>query len=85
MHCISNEVITAIPGIGDTLGVIILSKIGDINRFDALCKLVAFAGSDVKVTQSDEFTVTKQHISNAARLTSGGQFGLPSTEQHFVI
>jgi transposase len=58
-----NQVITTIPGIGDTLGAIIVSEIGDINRFDAPGKLVAFAGLDVKVTQSGEFTGTKQHIS----------------------
>lgn len=55
--------ITTIPGIGDTLGAIILSEIGDIHRFDAPGKLVAFAGLDVKVTQSGEFTGTRQTIS----------------------
>ena len=58
-----NQVITTIPGIGDTLGAIIVSEIGDIHRFDAPNKLVAFAGLDVKVTQSGDFTGTKQHIS----------------------
>lgn len=55
--------ITTIPGIGETLGAIILSEIGDIHRFDAPNKLVAFAGLDVRVTQSGEFTGTKQKIS----------------------
>ena len=55
--------ITTIPGIGETLGAIILSEIGDIHRFDAPGKLVAFAGLDVKVTQSGEFTGTRQKIS----------------------
>ena len=55
--------ITTIPGIGDTLGAIILSEIGDIRRFDAPNKLVAFAGLDVRVTQSGEFTGTRQKIS----------------------
>lgn len=58
-----NQVITTIPGVGDTLGAIIVSEIGDIHRFDAPNKLVAFAGLDVKVTQSGDFTGTKQHIS----------------------
>ena len=58
-----NQVITTIPGIGDTLGAILVSEIGAINRFDAPNKLVAFAGLDVKVTQSGDFTGTKQHIS----------------------
>lgn len=55
--------ITTIPGIGDTLGAIILSEIGDIHRFDSPSKLVAFAGLDVRVSQSGEFTGTKQKIS----------------------
>lgn len=55
--------ITTIPGIGDTLGAIILSEIGDIDRFDAPNKLVAFAGLDVRVTQSGEFVGTRQKIS----------------------
>lgn len=55
--------ITTIPGIGDTLGAIILSEIGDIHRFDAPGKLVAFAGLDVCVSQSGEFTGTRQKIS----------------------
>lgn len=46
-----NQVITTMPGIGDTLGAIIFSEIGDIHRFDAPNKLVAFAGLEVKVTQ----------------------------------
>lgn len=55
--------ITTIPGIGETLGAIILSEIGDITRFSAPNKLVAFAGLDVRVTQSGEFTGTRQKIS----------------------
>ena len=49
--------------IGDTLGAIILGEIGDIHRFDAPNQLVAFAGLDVRVTQSGEFTGTRQKIS----------------------
>jgi len=59
----TNQVITTISGIGDTLGAIIVSEIGDINRFDAPNKLVAFAGLDVKVSQSGEFVGTKNKIS----------------------
>ncbi len=55
--------ITTIPGIGDTLGAIILSEIGDIHRFSTPGKLVAFAGLDVRVTQSGEFMGTRQKIS----------------------
>lgn len=59
----TNQVITTIPGIGNILGAIILSEIGDIHRFDSPAKLVAFAGLDVKVNQSGEFTGTKNKIS----------------------
>ena len=59
----TNSVISTIPGVGDTLGAVILSEIGDIQRFDSPSKLVAFAGLDVKVNQSGEFTGTKNHIS----------------------
>ncbi|MCL1965161.1 MAG: transposase [Firmicutes bacterium] len=45
------------------LSAIIISEIRGIRRFDAPGKLVAFAGLDVKVTQSGEFTGTKQKIS----------------------
>jgi len=45
----ANMIITAIPGIGDALGAAIVGEIGDINRFDAPNKLVAFAGLDVTV------------------------------------
>lgn len=55
--------ITTIPGIGDTLGAAILGEIGDIHRFDAPSKLVAFAGLDVTVKQSGEFSGTKNHMS----------------------
>lgn len=59
----TNTYITTIPGIGDTLGAIILGEIGDIHRFSAPNKLVAFAGLDVRVVQSGEFTGTRQKIS----------------------
>lgn len=59
----TGSLITTISGIGDVLGAIILSEIGDINRFDSPAKLVAFAGLDVKVSQSGEFIGTKNKIS----------------------
>lgn len=58
-----NQVITTINGIGDTLGAIIVSEIGDISRFESAPKLVAFAGLDVKVSQSGEFIGTQNKIS----------------------
>jgi transposase len=59
----TNQVITTISGIGETLGAIIVSEIGDINRFSEPSKLVAFAGLDAKVNQSGEFSGTKNKIS----------------------
>lgn len=59
----TNQVITTISGIGETLGAIIISEIGDIYRFDSPSKLVAFAGLDLKVNQSGAFSGTKNKIS----------------------
>ena len=59
----TNQYITTITGIGDVLGAIIVSEIGDINRFERPNQLVAFAGLDVTVKQSGEFSGTKNRIS----------------------
>ena len=45
-----------IPGIGKVLAAVILSEIGDIHRFAAPEKLVAFTGMDPSLKQSGEFT-----------------------------
>lgn len=58
-----NSPITTIPGIGPSLGAIILSEIGDIHRFPEPSKIVAFAGLDATVKQSGDFTGTKNSIS----------------------
>lgn len=59
----TNQYITTITGVGDVLGAIIVSEIGDINRFERPNQLVAFAGLDVTVKQSGEFSGTKNKIS----------------------
>lgn len=59
----TNQYITTITGIGDVLGAIIVSEIGDINRFERPNQLVAFAGLDVTVKQSGEFSGSKNKIS----------------------
>lgn len=59
----TNQYITTINGIGDVLGAIIVSEIGDINRFERPNQLVAFAGLDVTVKQSGEFSGSKNKIS----------------------
>ena len=55
--------IETIPGIGPVLGAIIVSVIGDINRFSHASKLVAYAGIDPTVKQSGEFNATKNRMS----------------------
>ena len=62
----TNSPITTITGIGAVLGAAILSEIGDIHRFSDPPKLVAYAGLDVKVVQSGEFT------GNQGKLTKRG-------------
>lgn len=59
----TNQVIISIPGIGNILGAIIIGEIGDISRFDSASKLVAYAGLDVRVNQSGQFTGTQMKIS----------------------
>ena len=56
-------VITTISGIGPMLGSVIVSEIGDINRFENSSKLVAYAGLDASVKQSGEFNSSKNKIS----------------------
>lgn len=55
--------IDTIPGVGNVLGAIILSEIGDISRFSEPAKLVAFAGIDPTVKQSGEFKGTRNRMS----------------------
>jgi len=50
--------IMSIPGIGGTLGPIILGEVGNIDRFSSAKKLVAFAGLDSVVSQSGRFEKT---------------------------
>ena len=58
-----NSPITTIPGIGYTLGAIIISEIGDISRFSNSSKLLAYAGLDPSVKQSGNFNATNTRIS----------------------
>lgn len=55
--------ILSIPGISYTLGSIIISEIGNIERFSSPCKLLAFAGLDPTVKQSGTFNATHIKIS----------------------
>ncbi len=55
MMKLTDTKIMSIPGIADTLGPIILSEIGNIERFSNVKKLVAFAGLDPIVSKSGRF------------------------------
>lgn len=49
------QIILSIPGIGEITGAIILSEIGNINKFSSPNKLLAFAGLDPSVYQSGQY------------------------------
>jgi len=55
--------ITTVPGVGKTLGAVILGEIGSIEKFGNASKLVAFAGIDASVNQSGEFEGTSNRMS----------------------
>ena len=48
--------VLTIPGIGEVIGAMIVSEIGNIERFSNPNKLLAFAGLDPSVYQSGKFT-----------------------------
>ena len=52
--------IKTIPGIGTITGSIILSSIGDINKFDSVIKLRAYSGMDPVVKQSGDYNITSK-------------------------
>jgi len=62
MHQIPQH-ITSIPGIGPVTGAAIVAEIGDVNRFDSVEKLVAYAGIDPSVYQTGQFRASEAHMS----------------------
>ena len=46
------EIVTSVPGIGETTACTFLAEVGDIRRFGEAGKLVAFAGLDPSIAQS---------------------------------
>lgn len=58
-----NSPIITIPGIGYTLGAIIISEIGDISKFSSPKKLLAYAGLDPTTKQSGNFSASCTRIS----------------------
>jgi transposase len=55
--------ITTIPGVGLVTGAMMLAEIGDVNRFAAPEKLVAYAGLDATVYQTGKFEGQRMHMS----------------------
>ena len=69
-HCIlsdfikkNDNVITSIPGISFMTVAIIISEIGDINRFNNPNQVLAFAGLDPSVKQSGNFNASSTRMS----------------------
>jgi len=55
--------LTSIPGVGPTTGAALLAELGDVQRFDAPEKLVAYAGIDATVYQTGQFEARQMHMS----------------------
>jgi transposase len=55
--------ITTIPGIGAVTGAMLLAEIGNIHRFPAVEKLVAYAGIDATVFKTGQFEGDEMHMS----------------------
>jgi transposase len=56
-------VIATVTGIGTTLAAVIIGEVGDIFKFDAPNKLLAYSGLDATTAQSGQFTGTKAKVS----------------------
>lgn len=59
----SDNVITSIPGISNTTAAIIISEIGNINRFKNSSKVIAYAGLDSTIKQSGNFNAHTTRMS----------------------
>lgn len=58
-----DQYLTTIPGIGPVTAAAILGEIGDIQRFETLKQLVAYAGIDPAVHQSGQFEAKQTRMS----------------------
>ena len=54
------EILTSIPGIGKLTAAQFLAEIGDINRFETVKQLTAYAGTDPGISQSGNSLVQKK-------------------------
>ena len=59
----SDNVITSIPGISNTTAAIIISELGNINRFKDSSKVIAYAGLDSTIKQSGNFNAKTTRMS----------------------
>ena len=57
------QYITSIPGIGPVTGAAILGEVGNVQRFESVEKLVAYAGIDPTVYQTGQFQASEAHMS----------------------
>jgi transposase len=53
----------SVPGMRGVLAATVVAEVGDVERFDRLEQVVAYAGLDASVFESGEFKGTRQHIS----------------------
>jgi transposase len=63
------KVLMAMPGVGKVLAPRIIAAIGDIRRYRSAKALVAFAGVDVSVYQSGQFTGSRRKITKRGSKT----------------
>jgi transposase len=61
-HIEECKIIWSIPGIGEKIAAMIISEIGEIDRFNHPKKLVAFAGIDPSIFESGTFKGTLNRI-----------------------
>ena len=64
-----DSVLLSVPGIGDIDAAMILGEIGNIDRFDKPCKLLAYAGLDPTVNQSGNFKARSTKMSKRGSKT----------------
>lgn len=57
-----NSPILSVPGIGETIGAVILAEIGDFSKFSSPDKILAFAGASPSTYQSGQLSNAHPHM-----------------------
>lgn len=57
-----HPIVSAMKGVGERLSVLLISEIGDVQRFHSGSALVAYAGLDAPPYQSGTFDGINRHI-----------------------